>query len=217
MRILLLLAGFCFLSVMGANAQDYSNRGLLMIKEQSEANRMGWARTFDDAVRTGDFSGLSAARLANENYLERELAAFRKLIGQGDGRALLTAINNYLQIERQFVKDAMIPAETLNPGDADGIARVMQKITDFGQKERIFLMEINNAMASEPDNAGPPAAAQPDPEMNQDEPEEVEQEDPKGSVIEGKKAKKKKAKLPHEQWDEDEKNGKKHPDGEEED
>lgn len=189
-----LLAVFSVLCY-SATAQDYSNRGLMEIKEQSEALRIAWTKAFDAALQSKDFSSLSGPRKAAERYIDTHLKGMRQLFAQGDGRALLTAVSNYLQIERQFVKDAMLPAETLRADDEAGAERVSQKIADFGQKERIFLVEINNALSTEGMDAGSPGGGI-DPEMMEDDEEEAFVE-PRGSVIEGR-PRKSRGKLPHE-------------------
>ncbi len=178
-------------------AQDYSASGLMQIKEQSEAQRMEWNKNFDEAVQSKDFSKLAPVRQQAEGYLNREISALKRLYAQGDGRSLLTAVSNYLQIEKQFVKDAMVPAESLKADDQSEIEKIYQKITDFSNKEKAFIIEINNALRSEP-NAAPP---QEEPEVSDDG--AYSEED----AMEKEKAKpRRKGKLPHELADE--KNGK---------
>lgn len=194
LRLMLLTAIFHISSLLAVNAQDYSNRGLMEIKEHSETARMEWIKAFDEAVQSKNFANLATLRQANEQYLDQHLSAIRRLYAEGDARALLTAVNNYLRIESQFVKDVMITAESLTGNSQEGINKIYQKITDFGQKEKMFLIDINNALLTEPVNAGPPTSV--DSEMNTEE----EYEEPRGSVIEERKLKRK-SKLPHEKKD----------------
>lgn len=189
MRILSLLTALC-LSCFSASAQtaDYSNRGLMDIKEQSESLHNAWNKAFDDAVTAKNFAQLVGLRKENELYLDHHLSAMRRMYAEGDGRATLQSVSNYLQIERQFVRDAMVPAESLTAANQEGIDKIYQKITDFGEKEKVFLVEINNALVTEGENAQPAGApAQIDPEMN------VDEEEHEGSVIEGKSKRKSKS------------------------
>lgn len=177
MRFLSILCSIVFLSAAASYAQDYSNQGLIHIKEQSEEGRLDWDKAFDAAVASNNFSALAAIRQANEKYLDDHLSGMRRLYAEGDGRALLSAVNNYLQIERQFVKDVMIPAESLKPNDKDGVAGIYQKITEYSQKEKMFVIDISNAIQTLP----PPSAESPatlDSEMN------IDNEDARGSIIE---------------------------------
>jgi len=194
-------------------AQDLSNQGLMDIKDHSETLRTSWMKAFDDAVQSKNFSSLTALRQENETYIDNNLGAMRRLTAEGDGRGLLTAVGNYLQIERQFVKDVMIPAESLTASNQEGIDKTYRKINDFGDKERAFLIDINNALATERTDAGPASPAAQEPEMDADE----AYEEPKGSVVEGRH-RKGKGKLPHEQAkDERRKKGKKQTDEESDD
>ncbi len=186
-----------------ANAQDaMSNRNLLSLKDGSEAMRQAWSKTLDDAIAKNDFSALTPQRENFEKYLRGNGMKMRRMIGEGDGRPLLTAMNNYFQILNQFVKDVMIPAESLTAEKTDEIQTVERRINEFGQKEKIFLIEINNAIVN---SAEPPSRV--DPEMNaDDEPEDADTDEDAKPV---KKSKKEKAaprgdrkKLPHEVYDE---------------
>src|SRR5690606_25637134 len=151
----------------GVHAQDYSNRGLMEIKNQSEALRLNWLTAFDKAVASNRFAELQPLRRENEQFIENNLSALRRIYAQGDARALLKAVTNYLQIEKQFVLNAMIPAETINSPDGEEVEKINQQISDFNQKEKVFLIEIENALAMEGENLGAPAPV--DPEMNEEE------------------------------------------------
>jgi hypothetical protein len=181
---------FAFVAV---RAQDYSNKGLMDIKEKVEANRVAWNKAFDDASVAKNFSSLRPLREADERYIDEQISGLRRLYAEGDGRALLSAVNNYLRIQKQFVKDIMVPAEAIEGSEAD-IATINEKINSFGEKEKIFLVEINNALRIEGAEAGPAAPAKTDEEMEE---EDMFQE-PHGSVIEGRESRKSKGRLPHE-------------------
>ena len=190
---LALLSFIGSISFFIAGAQDYSNRGLMDIKERSEALRMDWIKAFEAATQTKNFTSLAGIRQENEDFLERQISAIRRLYSEGDARALLTAVSNYLQIEKQFVKDVMLPAESIGANDQDEIEKVNQRIEDFGSKEKIFLVEINNALLIEGEKAGPAGASQSDLEMD----EQDEFQEPHGSVVEGRHQRRT-GKLPHE-------------------
>jgi hypothetical protein len=199
----LLLAFCCLLTT--ARAQDYSNRGLLEIKERSEALRLSWIKAFDEAVQSKNFSSLQALRKENEGYLDQHMSMIRRLYAEGDGRALLSAVNNYMQIERQFVRDVMVPVEAFTASSQEGVNRTYQKIDDFGQKEKVFLIDINNAIRSESMDEGAQGSAAPQ-QVQQQEEDTIEE--PQGSIIEGRPARKK-GKLPHEQEEEEDEDVKK--------
>jgi len=179
---------FCLLLTRVVYAQDFSNRGLLEIKDQSENLRTAWMKAFDDAVQSRNFSALAPIRKDNEVFLDKNISGIRRLTAEGDGRGLLTAVANYLQIEKQFVRDAMIQAETINGSNQEAIDRIYQKINDFGQKEKAFLVDINNALATEKEDAAPPSSVTPDSRISDDD----EFEEPHGSVVEGKETRHKK-------------------------
>jgi len=189
------LTGFviALFSFVAVYAQDYSNKGLMDIKEKVEANRVTWNKAFDDASAAKNFSSLRPLREADERYVDEQISALRRLYAEGDGRALLSAINNYLRIQKQFIRDIMLPAESIQGNDAD-IATINEKISSFGEKEKIFLVEINNALRTEGAEAGPATPAKTDEEMEE---EDMFQE-PHGSVIEGRESRKSKGRLPHE-------------------
>jgi len=195
LRLNLLAFLFCICCSAIARGQDYSNRGLIDIKEKSESLRINWIKAFDDAVQSKNFTSLRPIREENEAFLDKHMSMFRRLYADGDGRALLSAVNNYMQIERQFVKDVMVPAESLTPANQEGIDRIYQKIDDFGQKEKVFLIDINNALRTERMDAGPEGSGAP--QEIQDE--EEDRFEPQGSVVEGKPIRKKSKPLPHEQ------------------
>jgi len=205
LRFTLFLFTACIFSFATVQAQDYSNRGLMDIKEQSEGLRMAWIKAFDDAVQSKNFAELQALRQENEAYLDQHMMMIRRLYAEGDGRALLSAVNNYMQIERQFVKDVMVPAEAFTANSQEGIDRTYQKIDAFGQKEKIFLIEINNALRTESMDAG---AAGSNGDLQMQQQEEESYDEPRGSVIEGRPARKK-GRLPHEQAGDDEDSGNK--------
>jgi len=184
----LLIFSFC------SHAQDLSNKGLMNIIDQSEAQRINWLKLFDEGVSAKSLTALNSTRTQYESFLDKNLSSIRRLYSEGDGRALLTAVSNYLQIERQFVKDVMVPAEAISPTNQEDVDKVYKKINDFGQKEKTFLIDINNALATEGMEEGNPTAVSKEQELNADD----AYEDSKGSVIEERKQKRK-GKLPHEQ------------------
>ncbi len=196
---------FLFLA-LHAGAQDYSNRGLMDIKDQSELLRMNWVKAFEDAIRSHNFAALPALRKENEQYLDKHLAVLGRMYAEGDGRALLTAVRNYMQIERQFVRDAMVSAEAIDGNSQEAIDRVYRKINEFGEKEKMFLVDINNAIATEGLNAGGDAGAPADEGISDDE----EFEQPHGSVVE-ETSPRRRGRLPHERGgsDDDEKQARK--------
>ena len=62
---------FCLLlSVsLAADAQDYSNRGLMQIKELADNARLNWNKAFDDAAQTKNMVALPAQRQQLERFL----------------------------------------------------------------------------------------------------------------------------------------------------
>jgi hypothetical protein len=194
-RFLLTAVAVLAFSITGFS-QDYSNRGLMDIKEQAEDRHGQWDQAFEVAVEKGSFASLAPRRQENERFLDHQIIALKRLFAQGDGRALLTTVTNYLQIQKQYVKDVMIPAEKLTPTNKDGIEDIRTRINQFSQKEKVFIVEINNALRTEREDVGP-APIGIDPATG---PDEVEEEQ-RGSVIEGKTKIKRKGKLPHEVMD----------------
>jgi hypothetical protein len=182
------------LTVRAAIAQDYSNRGLMELKEISENKRMAWVAAYEDAVQTKTFSALPPIRQDDERFLDKNVSALRRMYAAGDARGLLNSVANYLQIQRQFVKDVMIPAEALTPANTEGIQKVYDKISAFAEKEKTFLVDINNALLLEPDDAPQTQPSQNDTADEEDE----EMEEMRGSVVEERR-KKSRTKLPHEQ------------------
>ncbi len=180
-------------------AQDFSRDGLMQIKEHAETMRESWITAFDQSVQVKDLKALTPLRQQNEEFLDKYISSLRRQYASGDVRPLMTAVTNYLQISRQFVKDIMEDAETLNPSDEAGIEAIQQRIADFGQKERIFLVEINNALLSEPAPTG--IAIQAEEQLM--ESEEDSFDEPQGSVIEGRR-RSSKGRLPHEMYEEGE-------------
>lgn len=199
-RLPFLLTIFLVCMAFALRAQDYSNRGLMEIKDKSEGLRMAWIKAFDEAVQRNNFAVLQPIRQENESFLDKHMSVIRRLYAEGDGRALLSAVNNYMRIERQFVRDVMVPAEAFTANSREGIDRTYQKIDDFGQKEKVFLIDINNAVRSERmDEGGEGGAAQ----LQMQQQEEDAFDEPKGSVLEGRPSRKK-GKLPHQQMGDDE-------------
>lgn len=196
-RSMFLMAVFSLLSLNVLRAQDYSNRGLMQIKNQSESLRLNWLNAFDKAIGTSRFAGLQPLRKENEQFIDEQLSALRRIYAQGDARALLKAVTNYLQIEKQFVLNAMIPAESIKEAAEEEIEKINQQISDFNQKERVFLIEIENALAMEGENLG--AQAEIDPEMNEDE--DSSYEAPQAAPSGRKMKKSGKGNLPHEKAD----------------
>lgn len=191
----LLLFAFSF-----SNAQDYTNRGLLQIKEQSEMARLNWNKAFDEAVQNKNLASLMPQRLQLERFLDMHIANMKQIMAQGDERGLLTTIANYLQIEKQYLKNVMVPAEAVKPTDAEAIARVNQQTVEFGQKEKFFLLEINNAIATSGEDDIPPPQKQTN---NKQEDEGVVNAKNKSAVMGDEPEAKKHKKLPHEIMDEE--------------
>jgi len=169
------------------------------IKEQSENGRMAWIRSFEEAVPEKKFNALAPQRKAYEQYLQTHLTNMRRLVAQGDARELLTAVNNYLQIQMQYARSVMETAEALDGNNPEAIAKIQEQTNEFSKKEKIFLLEINNALATSGQDYTPVAA----PVTNEDEAEEKAFEEPRGSVMEGRPERKRK-KLPHEMTEEEE-------------
>lgn len=189
-----------FISTHAFAQSDFSNKGLMDIKEKSESLRTAWMKAFDDAVQSKNFSALAPLRSENEKFLDDNLSSLSRLYAHGDARALLTAVDNYLQIEKQFVRSVMIPAEKLGPDDKQGVDDIYKKINNFGQKEKIFLIDINNALVME-GNRG--ASASPAPSEEEKEEEFFEYEEQRGSMIEERQRK-------HPTKEDSEDDGKKH-------
>lgn len=184
-------------------AQDFSNRGLVQIKEQTESLRLQWNKSFEDALINKNFTSLSPQRVQLEKVLDQHIATFRQMIAQGDERPLLVAVNNYLQIQKQYLKNTMIPAEGLKSSDADGISKVNQQTAEFAQKERVFLLEYNNAVSTSNMDEGPAPKLDNQEEENEDDMEEKRNTERRGSVIGDSPRMKKKGKLPHEMTEEE--------------
>jgi len=189
-RIVVLLSLFLGCSIKGFS-QDYSNRGLMDIRDEAEARRVEWTRAFEEAVQRKSYAGLASPRQSSESFIELQLSQLRRLYGQGDARGLLTAIINYLTIEKQFVKDVMRPAEAIKPEDQETIDKINQKIADFGEKEKPFLIEINNALMSERDDIAP----QQEVKTPDNDPEEEPKEGTPGEKTKTKKKSKTKEKT----------------------
>ncbi|MBS1588438.1 MAG: hypothetical protein JST52_02370 [Bacteroidetes bacterium] len=194
MKQYLTIQAFLFIFSFCSHAQDLSNKGLMSIIDQSDAQRVNWMKLFDEAIAAKSLTALNPTRIQYESFLDKNLSSIRRLYAEGDGRALLTAVSNYLQIERQFVKDVMAPAESISPANQEDVDKVYKKINDFGQKEKSFLIDINNALATEGMEEGNPAAVSKEQELNADD----AYEDSKGSIIE-ERQQKRRGKLPHEQ------------------
>ncbi len=194
----LLLFAFSF-----SNAQDYTNRGLLQIKEQSETARLNWNKAFDEAVQNKNLALLIPQRHLLERFLDMHIANMKQIMAQGDERGLLTTIANYLQIEKQYLKNVMVPAEAVKPTDAEAIARVNQQTIEFGQKEKFFLLEINNAIATSGEDDIPPPQKQTNNKQEEDEEEGVVNAKNKSAVMGDEPEAKTHKKLPHEIMDQE--------------
>ncbi len=201
-KFIVFLIIICF-GVGKAIAQDYSNRGLVQIKEQTESMRLQWNKVFEEALINKNFTTLPIQRLQFEKILDQHIQTFRQMMSQGDERPLLVAVNNYLQIQRQYLKNTMIPAEGLKSSDADGISKVNQQTAEFAQKERIFLLEFNNAASTSNMDEGPTPKVDNQEEENEDDLEEKKNTERRGSVIGDTPRMKKKSKLPHEMTEEE--------------
>lgn len=190
-RIKISLLVFALFFMQNNVFAQLSNSDLLNIKEQADARKLAWSKAFDEGISNKSFATLPALRTATETYIEEQLHLLNRMYASGDARELLSAVSNYLQIQKQFVKDVMIPAETLNPNDEEGINAVNRRIGDFTNKEKMFLIDINNAIRSTPEPI--PLVDQ---EMNQDdEPEQLSEEE----IKKREEAKPhRKGKLPHE-------------------
>jgi hypothetical protein len=135
--------------------------------------------------------------------MDRQAGAIRDVLVTGDDRPLLTATLNYIQINKGFAKSVMKKAETLKKENEEGIAGINRSITEFGDKERMFAIEVNNAIASSKEEE-PEEQIAPEEKPEEDPNTEAEEESPKKSAKEKKtKAKKgeegsQRRKLPHE-------------------
>jgi len=169
-----------------------SNAQVLQLKENADDYKMTWTKLFEDGYNAKDMNRLPAARQTTEAYLTEQISKLGRMSAEGDGRDIVTAVRNYLVIQKQFVKDIMIPAESLQPGDAQTYDELNRKINDFGEKEKTFLIDISNAIRSSPE-----------PEMRYQEPEESDQEELSEEEIKKKEEAKprRKEKLPHELYD----------------
>jgi len=192
-----------FLVSFSVTAQDFSNRGLVQIKEQTESLRLQWNKVFEEALINKNFTTLPIQRLQLEKILDQHIQTFRQMMSQGDERPLLVAVNNYLQIQKQYLKNTMVPAESLKTTDIEGISRVNQQTAEFAQKERVFLLEFNNAVSTSNMDEGPTPKVDNQEEENEDDMEEKRNTERRGSVIGDTPRMKKKSKLPHEMTEEE--------------
>lgn len=197
-----------FIVSFSAIAQDYSNRGLVQIKEQTENLRLQWNKSFEEALINKNLTVLTPQRIQLEKVLDQHITSFKQMIAQGDERPLLVAVNNYLQIQKQYLKNTMAPAEGLKVSDAESISRINQQTAEFAQKERVFLLEYNNALSTSNMDEGPTPKIDNSEEENEEDIEEKRNIERRGSVIGDSPRMKKKGKLPHEMTEE-ERNSKK--------
>ncbi len=193
--ILFLLFGFISAPLWA----QLSNGQIMKIKEDADDGKSLWIKLFDDSYQNKNMSSLPALRNANENFLNEHISILSRMYAEGDGRELIVAVKNYLVIQRQFVKDVMIPAESLNPEDEEGYNALGKKISDFALKERSFDMDITNALRSsrEPIRAEPQETDEPE-----DEPIAREKTQDDEEADDGEEASSQREKLPHERYDE---------------
>lgn len=188
-----------------------SNAQIMKIKEDADDGKNLWIKLFEESRTKANKGDLIALRKANEEYLNQNTSQLGRMFAEGDGRELITAVKNYLTIEKQFVKSVMIPAETLSPEDADGYEQLNKKISEFVQKERAFEIDIHNALRSSPEPMNVSESEADDaPDADTDETD---------APTEAKSHSKKKQKLPHENYSEKKsrkKKNKNNPEGEEE-
>ncbi|HTN46964.1 MAG TPA: hypothetical protein VL098_11505 [Flavipsychrobacter sp.] len=204
MKNTLMLLGF-LLWYMSASAQ-LSNSQLVKIKEDADDGKTLWIKLFEDSYAKKNMSELPSLRKANEDFLNQNISQLSRLYAEGDGRELVTAVKNYLVIEKQFVKDVMIPAESLKPEDEDGYNTLSRKINEFAQKEKTFEIDVMNAVRTSPE----PMNVEP---LREDEAEQPELTEEQVKARENAKPRRKE-KLPHETY---EKKGNKRKGSDEED
>jgi hypothetical protein len=171
-----------------------SNAQIMEIKDNADDGKSLWIKYFEEGFAKNTLTDLSPLRKTNEEFLTGNISKLGRMTAEGDGRELLTAVRNYLVIQKQFVKDVMVPAESLKPGDNDTYEMLSRKISESAEKERSFLIDINNALRLSPD---PVAAEAPEPE----EPEEQELSEEEIKKREEAKPRHK-GKLPHETYNE---------------
>lgn len=170
-----------------------SNAQLMKIKEDADDGKSLWIKLFEESRIKNEPSNLTPLRKENESFLRSNISQLSRMYAEGDGRELITAIKNYLVIEQQFVRNVMIPAETLSPTDNEGYEQLNKKISEFTQKERAFEIDIHNALRSSPE----PLIENDAPDEEANEPETEITSEPQ------KEAKpKRKRKLPHEEYEE---------------
>lgn len=188
-RILML---FCWITVPLWSTGQLPNSGLLEIKDEADAGRITWTDAFEEGVKLQSFSALPEIRQAVQSNIEQRLVTLRRMYAGGDGRELLTAVTNYLIIQQQFVKNVMVPAESLQPSDQTGIESIRQQINNFSGKEKAFLIDINNALRNAPE---PGTALQQEPD---EEDGFTAEEQEKAAIEREQKKPRRKYKLPHE-------------------
>lgn len=176
-----------------------SNAQIMKIKEDADDGKSLWMKLFEDSYSRKNMSGLSGLRKANEDFLNENVSKLSRMYAEGDGRELVITVKNYLMIERQFVRDVMIPAESLNPEDEEGYNALNKKIADFTQKERPFEIDITNALRSSPEPmiAEPQEADEPEEQLTQDHADDDNDNDNDEEAMSDKREK-----FPHEKYNE---------------
>lgn len=188
-RMLFSVLFVCLLATSFANAQ-LSNNDILGIKETTDQKLGAWNSAFDQGVEQKSFAALPALRTDFENFLNENISVLSRLYATGDARPLLTAVKNYLQIHKQFVRTIMQQAEATDPANEEAVSNVNRGIGDFAAKTKPFLIDINNALRDSPE-----PMPQVDQEMNEDEPAPANQEEIKKNQ---ESKPRRKGKLPHE-------------------
>ena len=178
---------------VGAIAQ-LSNAQLIAIKDDADDGKALWMKYFEEGYANKNMNELPALRGTFEKFLLDNISRLSRMNAEGDARELLTAVKNYLVIEKQFVKDVMVPAESLKPGDDDTYQMLTRKMNESANKEKAFLIDIDNAIRSSPE----PIITEP---TEPEEPEHAEVSDKDSEEVKEEKPHRKE-KLPHEVYDE---------------
>lgn len=179
----------CFL--FNNSFAQLSNAQIMKIKDDADDGKGLWLKLFEDGYTKNDMSGLPALRKTDEAFLNQNISQLSRMYAEGDGRELVLAVKNYLIIEKQFVKDIMIPAESLKPGDNESYNDINKKISDFGMKERSFDIDISNAYRNSPEPLVIQQEADNNEQQDTDEEEMKQQEEARPH---------RKGKLPHETY-----------------
>lgn len=187
-----ILFSLLFVSILATNMvkAQLSNNDLLGIKETTDQRLGAWNNAFDEGVAKKSLATLPTLRGDFEKFLNENISVLSRLYASGDARPLLTAVKNYLQIHKQFVRTTMQQAEATDPTNPDEVSKINRGIGDFASKTKPFLIDINNALRDSPE-----PMPQVDEEMTQDEPTPTNPEEVKKKQ---ETKPRRKGKLPHE-------------------